>query len=223
MVTITNQQLYSDFLELFKETELTENSAEGLFSITKEILASQEEFTDELKDKCAAIAFDAINDLYQAQQGIDAQQSYTEENSETLFNSESQEVYTGLLQRWKEKYEDWQDARAERKAKKQILNDIHQEKRDKERSERFKNAKKNLKDFAKSSRKAAGLSDKSSFGEKIDNAKAWLNKNKKGVAIAGGVAAAGATYLAYKAYKRKQAQKAAAQAPNANQQVQPNK
>lgn len=209
MVAITNQQMYSDILELFKETELNENSAEGLFSVTKEILASQDEFTDELKDKCAAIAFDAINDLYQAQQGIDAQQSYTEENSETLFNSESQEIYTGLLQRWKEKYEDWQDARAERKAKKRILDDIHQEVREKSRKSRLKNLKQSLRDFAKSSRKAAGLSTSSTLGEKIDNAKAWLSKNKKGVAIAGGVAAAGAGYLAYRAYKKKQAQKAA--------------
>jgi len=94
MGTITSQQLYSDLTSELSGVELNESSAEEMYSVIKSELSSQEEFSEELIEKCASIGFDAVNDLYQKSQGLEIQESYSEENCEDLFSVEDQEIYT---------------------------------------------------------------------------------------------------------------------------------
>jgi hypothetical protein len=97
MLKITNQQLYSDIQSELSNTELTENSAELFYSATKESLSVQEEFSEELIEKCASIGFDAVNDLYQAQNNIEIQSEYSDGIVEDLFCTEDQDIYANWI------------------------------------------------------------------------------------------------------------------------------
>lgn len=93
MYKVTNQQLYSDIRQAMNDVELNEYSAEAMYSAIQDTLQDQEGFTEELIEKCASIAFDAVNDLYSQSQGIEVQSIYSGENLEDLFAAENQELY----------------------------------------------------------------------------------------------------------------------------------
>lgn len=93
MVTITNQMLYNALKAEFSKTKITEVTAENAYSYFADLLSQQEEFSDELIDKAASVAFDAVNDCYAESCGIPSQISYSEENVEDLFTMESQDQF----------------------------------------------------------------------------------------------------------------------------------
>lgn len=99
MYIVTNQQLYSDIRQAMNGVELNEHSAEEMYSAIHDTLQDQEGFTEELIEKCASVAFDAVNDLYSQSQGIEVQSTYSNENLEDLFAADDQEVYATLVGR----------------------------------------------------------------------------------------------------------------------------
>lgn len=99
MYKVTNQQLYSDIKQAMNGVELNEHSAEEMYSAIHDTLQDQEGFTEELIEKCASVAFDAVNDLYSQSQGVEVQSTYSGENLEDLFAADNQEVYATLVGR----------------------------------------------------------------------------------------------------------------------------
>lgn len=93
MYKVTNQQLYNDIRQGLDGVQISESSAEEMYSAIKDTLQDQEGFTEELIEKCASVAFDAVTDLYMESQGSQAQTQFSEDNIEELFAAEDQETY----------------------------------------------------------------------------------------------------------------------------------
>jgi hypothetical protein len=99
MYKVTNQQLYNDIRQGLDGVQISEFSAEEMYSVIQDTLRDQDEFSEELIDKCASIAFDAVNDLYMESRGTKPQTSFSNENIEELFTAENQELYATWIGR----------------------------------------------------------------------------------------------------------------------------
>lgn len=232
MYTITNQDLYASLVSEFKKSEITADSAQEVYDAMFETL-SQQGFAEELVEKCASIAFDAMNDCYSEAQGIAVQNEYAEGEVEDLFNAESfQDLYAlfestrrGLravgeqISKNRDKHELetghrhlgfglFKALKGARSAYRDAYDKSESDRR-KERQDRY-----DLKYHPEEFRSKKGFfgrfrDDNGSFmglGKNGEGMVKWAKKNKAQAATAAAATAAvvgGTGYLAYRAYKKK--------------------